>query len=595
MRFRTSIRYRLMALMICLTTVPVLIVTWTAAHHTRSSVEKELIEANRSRMLWAEQYLNELVDQLDALFYSLQINEPLMDGLSLDEPRSVGEQFRTQRYIQETLTSAFYASSRKVDELALYTHRNRRLYAVDFSTSGLIRSLDIGSGAWSRLSAGPVNLYFKQTGDSVSAFHSVNRFEDRALLGGLSVRINDRVWKQVGDILRGETDGAVFLMNDEGELLTGSSSAGAYEAELERFWVGKGVPATAGEFAKSNGFLLFRGEVDGGALTLLKAVPLSAVTASADDTVRAGAMLGLLFAALSALLSIVVSLRITRPIVALAKTMRTAPIHHFEMTSVNSRDEIGLLERGYNSMMQRIRELIEHEYQREIEVKNAQLMALQAQINPHFLNNTLLMVGGLALSKGVPEIYRIAKGIGDLLRYSIGSGAEPATLADELTHARNYLLIQEQRFLGRCKIAVDAEVPLPRLLLPRFALQPLIENAFEHGLQPKEGAWAIDIRMRRVGRRIVVAIRDNGVGMDASRLRALREELRAGRVTPEPVPGAGEGAEPRRRKGIGLRNVNSRLRLHFGKGAGIRLFSRPGGGTMTVFAMPMPSEEETNG
>jgi two-component system sensor histidine kinase YesM len=181
-----------------------------------------------------------------------------------------------------------------------------------------------------------------------------------------------------------------------------------------------------------------------------------------------------------------VSLRITRPIVGLAKTMRTAPIHHFEMTSVNSRDEIGLLERGYNSMMQRIRELIEHEYQREIEVKNAQLMALQAQINPHFLNNTLLMVGGLALSKGVPEIYRIAKGIGDLLRYSIGSGAEPASLADELTHARNYLLIQEQRFLGRCKIAVDAEDPLPRLLLPRFALQPLIENAFEHGLQPKD-------------------------------------------------------------------------------------------------------------
>jgi two-component system sensor histidine kinase YesM len=163
MLLRTSIRYRLMLLMICLTTLPVLIVTWTAAHNTRSSVEKELIEANRSRMLWAEQTLNELVDQIDALFYSLQINQPLMEGLSLDEHRSVGEQFRTQRYIQYTLTSALYANSRKVDEQSLYTHRNQRLCAVNFSTSGLIHSLDIGSGAWSRLAAGPVNLYFKQT------------------------------------------------------------------------------------------------------------------------------------------------------------------------------------------------------------------------------------------------------------------------------------------------------------------------------------------------------------------------------------------------------------------------------------------------
>ncbi|WP_309119638.1 sensor histidine kinase [Paenibacillus sp.] len=596
MFMRTSIRYRLMLLMICLTTIPVLIVTLTATHNTRSSVEKEIIEANRSRMLWAQQYLDELVERIDVLFYSLQINEPLMDGLNPIGNPSVGEQFRTQRYIQETLTSAFYANSRKVDELSLYTHQNQRLYSVNFSTSGLIHSLHIENGAWGRMTAGPVNLYFKQTGDSVSAFHSVNRFEDRALLGGLSVRINDGVWKQVGDILRSESDSAVFLMNDEGELLTGSSSAAEYDAVLDIYRQASADEADdeAG-YRKTERYFLFAEQVDGGALTLLKAVPISAVTESASDTVRAGVALGLLFAGLSVLASILVSLRISRPIVSLAKTMRTAPIRHFEMTSVNSRDEIGLLERGYNSMIQRIRELIEHEYQREIEVKNAQLMALQAQINPHFLNNALLMIGGMALSKGAPDIYRVAKGIGDLLRYSIGSGSETASLEDEVKHARNYLLIQEQRFLGRCRVSFVVEAPTPRLLVPRFALQPLIENAFEHGLQPKEGAWEIDIRIRTVGRRIAVLIRDNGVGIDALLLRALREELRTSVSLRPPARSAEERGEPPRRKGIGLRNVNSRLKLRFGAGAGIRIFSAPGAGTVIALALAMNVEgEETH-
>jgi len=578
-----SIRYRLMVLMICLTTIPVLVVTWFATQHTRSSVEKELIEANRSRMLWAQQYLDELVRQIDVLFYSLQINQTLMDGLSATEPQSVGRQFRTQQYIQETLTTAFYAHSRKIDQLSLYTHQNQSLYSVNFSTSGLIHSLDIRSGPWSRIGMSPISLYFKQSGDSIYAFHSVNAFETRALLGGLSVRINDQVWRQVSDILRSGPDSVVFLMNDEGELLAGSSASGSFDRALAAIRAEQDAGALQ-RFRRTEGHFLFAEQIEDGGLTILKAVPLSSVAASADSTVRTGLLAGLLAAAASVLASILVSLRISRPIVALAKTMRTAPIHHFEMTSVRSRDEIGLLERGYNSMMQRIKELIEHEYRRELEVKNAQLLALQAQINPHFLNNTLNLIGGLALSKGVPEIHTITRGIGDLLRYSIGSGEDTASLADELKHARNYLLIQEQRFRGRCRVVLRADEPPPDVRMPRFALQPLIENAFEHGLQPKPGAWEVEIRVRSIRGRVCVLIRDNGVGMDAETLQALREELRAG-VSLRPKPSAAEPGRPQRRKGIGLRNVDARLKLSFG-GAGVRLFSRPGAGTAIAIALP---------
>ena len=570
-----------MVLMICLTTVPVLIVTWIATNNTKRSVEKEIIEANASRMGWAAQYLDELVSQIDVLFYSLQINETLMDRLTHSGEWSEVEQFRNQRYFQDTLTSAFYANSRKIDELSLYMHGNRRVYTINFATSGLIYSLDIENGPWSRMLQEPISLYFKQTGDHLYAFHSVNRFQDQALLGGVSVRIAGNVWTELSDILDTEPNHPVFLLNDEGALLKGSSATqdesliGLYR---EQFRSGE-------EFRKTDRYFLFAKRVDHGALTLMKAVPISTVTRSANDTVRAGLLYGLLFAALSAAASIVFSLRISRPIVSLARTMRMTTIQQFELKSVQSRDEIGLLEHGYNSMMKRMKELIENEYVREIEVKEAQLMALQAQINPHFLNNTLNLIGGIALANQVPEIYRITKGIGELLRYSISMGDRLAPLEDEVRNVRNYLFIQEQRFLGRCTVRIDTVEPLPRLLLPRFTLQPLVENAFEHGLQPKEGQWRVHIRIRRVGGRIAILIQDNGVGMEEGRLREVRGELRSGAIgrTAE----AGDAQErPRKQKGIGLANVDSRVKLHFG-GSGLQLYSAPGKGTLIVLKLPM--------
>lgn len=589
---QTSIRYRLMVLMICLTTLPVLTVTWIAMNNTRGSVEKEIIDANRSRMLSADQYLDELIRQMDVLFYSLQVNQPLIEGLNAIDNQSGSGQFRTQKYIQETLTKAFYANSKKIDELALYTHQSQKIYSVNYANSGLIYSLDIEKGNWNRMLQAPINMYFKQSGSGIYAFHSMNRFADQELLGGLSVRMNKEVWKEVSNILKSEDDSSVFLVNDEGEQLSGSTvEPGLYDiADILNH---DGILNKELEIKKTDSHFIFIKRVDDGELTLIKALPITTIAESANNTVRAGIITGLLFAFASILLSIMVSLRITRPIVSLARTMRMTPIQQFELTSVRSQDEIGLLERGYNSMMQRMKELVENEYQKEIEVKNAQLMALQAQINPHFLNNTLNLIGGMALVKGAPEIYKITKVIGDLLRYSISSGIEAAALDEELKHIRNYLFIQEQRFSGRCTITIDYDGADLGIQLPRFTLQPLIENAFEHGLQPKEGSWKVQIRVKAIRKRMVFLIQDNGIGLDRTRLLMLRSELKDGmsikvdRLDPEKD-------RPRMRKGIGLQNVNARLKLHFGESAALRIFSQPGNGTLIALKLPLPKKEDVH-
>ncbi|WP_410512271.1 sensor histidine kinase [Paenibacillus sp. BR2-3] len=587
---RTSIRYRLMLMMICLTTLPVLTMTWIATDNTRESVEKEILEANHSRMMWANQYLNELFRQIDVLFYSLQVDQQLMDGLNMRENESIGMQFRTQKYIQETLTKAFYANSKKIDELALYTHQNRKAYSINYGNSGLNYSLDIEKGNWSRLLRQPVNMYFKETGNDIYAFHSINNFKDKRLLGGLSIRINKEVWKEVSNILKSEDESLVFLINDEGERLSGSTRDQSFEQVFDQLG-NDHIPPGEPEIIKTESYYIFIKRVDDGELTLIKALPISTISESANRTVKAGLITGSLFAFVSILLSIAVSLRITRPIVGLARTMRTTPLHQFEGTSIQSYDEIGLLERGYNSMMQRMKELVENGYQKEIEVKNAQLMALQAQINPHFLNNTLNLIGGMALVKGAPEIYKITKVIGDLLRYSISSGDDTATLEDELKHVRNYLFIQEQRFQGRCRVVVESDGQVNSLSLPRFTLQPLVENAFEHGLQSKEGNWTIEIRVKKIGHHLVIMILDNGAGIPKERLGALRSELIEGAALKPERPNLDlDNAKPKMRKGIGMQNVASRLKLHFGGEAGMRIFSKPETGTILVLKLPLERE-----
>jgi two-component system sensor histidine kinase YesM len=299
-------------------------------------------------------------------------------------------------------------------------------------------------------------------------------------------------------------------------------------------------------------------------------------------------IIGSIFALLSIMLSVFVSLRISRPIISLAKTMKTTQISDFKVKPVQSHDEIGLLESGYNIMMQRIKELIEVEYKKNIELKNAQLVAMQAQINPHFLNNTLHLIGGMALSKNIPEIYQITRAIGSLLRYAISNEGDMVTLNDELEHMKNYIFIQENRFLGRCSVEVSYDETVLSSRLPKFTLQPIVENAFEHGLQKKEGSWKVDIRIRHIKGRVCILVRDNGIGLSKERLDLVRTELQSG--VPIMTDRSGINGEKKRR-GIGLRNVNARLKLQFGSRYGARIFSSQGTGTLVALILPVSEKE----
>jgi two-component system, sensor histidine kinase YesM len=232
--------------------------------------------------------------------------------------------------------------------------------------------------------------------------------------------------------------------------------------------------------------------------------------------------------------------------------MKNVDIDEFKLRKVGEDNEIGLLENGYNLLMMRIRNLIDQEYKSEIELKNAQLKALQAQINPHFLYNTLQMMGGIALAHNVNEIYSIANTMADMFRYNISGGSDLVSINDEIRHTENYLYIQKLRFQDRIQVELVLDESISNVLIPKFTLQPLVENAFEHGLSKRTQGGKLIISVKETVDHLEITVWDNGEGMDEEQTQSLMEQIRNHNPL---IPGQNFG--------IGLKNVNARLRLLF--------------------------------
>jgi two-component system, sensor histidine kinase YesM len=255
--------------------------------------------------------------------------------------------------------------------------------------------------------------------------------------------------------------------------------------------------------------------------------------------------------------------------------MKAVEIQNFDVGLREPKsDEIGTLERRFNSMLRRIRELIQIEYKAKIQMRTAQVKALQAQINPHFLHNALQSIGGLALSRNVPEINEHVRAISDLFRYTILMKSDLVTVADELEHVGNYLNIQQLRFGDMMAIRIEADDDCLLCPIPKFSLQPIVENCFVHGLEGKMGQWSVSIRVERLLGEVEITIADNGVGIDEVPLEEIRMRL--------------EGGEDESKKGgsIGLHNVQARIRLLLGEEYGLFVSSVRGEGTTVRLLLP---------
>ena len=277
--------------------------------------------------------------------------------------------------------------------------------------------------------------------------------------------------------------------------------------------------------------------------------------------------------ALCALVSMRLSRQLFEPIRELNAAMGAVEEGRLDTRlEVRSTDEMGQLAGRFNRMAERLRAHLDESVRRRQELSDAQIRMMQAQLNPHFLYNTLDTVKWMGKINKVPEVATVAADLADILRSSI-SGDEFVTLSQELTTLNRYVEIQSIRFPGKFTLTTDVDEAALDVLVPKLMLQPIVENSIIHGFA--ESGGTISVTARLDAGELEVTVRDDGCGMSDESMKRFRD------------PGANE-----KRHHLGLRNVDAILRLHYGEGHGLRFLPTEGHGTCVSMTLPARYKED---
>ncbi|RKP53222.1 sensor histidine kinase [Cohnella endophytica] len=519
--------------------------------------------------------LEALLRQIDTIAAQVATNDSVQ-RLLMQELDGRRASFGERQSLQQ-ISRNYQAYATGIRSLELYTTDYRRMFPLD-DVSLNSRIPDEWISKADREMGGLVWLGLDPTDpDVVIAIRRV-RLIDRSFSHGgyLTVRI-ERSYFELTDSLT-EGDGsreAMVLLDEAGHTIASDfPPAAGVEAHLAS---GDDEVAIGGDSYKA---IRQQSATTGWTLAILTPVDYSTegIAVLRTAIVLAGSIGCLLFL----IFTFILSTMITRPILNLMKAMRGARLGSLKPNeSTSSTMEINELNHTYNQMVAYLNELIEVVYQKEIIQSRTELKALQAQINPHFLFNTLEAFYWELEEKGEDELARIVVAMSGLFRYVISRPDEDewVTIRDELDHAERYLQIMEMRMVDRLSWEINVDAASQGVPIPKLLVQPLVENAILHGIEQRTGPGKVllSIEASKQPGYTAVWVSDDGPGMDEASVLALREALAEGRSL------SSKGT------GVGLLNVQSRLKLYYGSftnGLDIRITEGEG----ASFGFEIPNE-----
>lgn len=277
-------------------------------------------------------------------------------------------------------------------------------------------------------------------------------------------------------------------------------------------------------------------------------------------------------------ISVFLSYALTKPLKNLEINMKKAERGEFDIrVEIESTNEIGKLARTFNLMIMKIKELMSQIVMEQEMKRVSELKALQAQIKPHFLYNTLDSIIWMAETGKMEEVVEMTSSLSKLLRSTIGEGEELIPIARELEHIRHYLMIQNMRYRHKFTYSIEVHEDILECSILKLVLQPLVENAIYHGIKHNPEQGHILIRGKREQNDITIQIIDNGVGMDAEQMSKLLLQK----------------ADYKIGSGVGVANVNHRIQLYFGDHYGLSFASETEEGTTVTLRIPALYEEES--
>lgn len=473
---------------------------------------------------------------------------------------------------------------------SIYIFDNQGRIFFDIKARGVRNDIKERMGEWKQIAreanGSPVLLSTREVTSVIDnkrfVFTVVRDVRDRYSLesvGTVAVDANLSVIEDVVNDLDAETKGQTLILDEENDVVYDSTKQQLTQNVSNDEIVKKAV-GRQGVFNMENGgepFLCVYQLSQETGWKFIVTIPLSELTESVSKNQNVIIAAALAVIVLAMILTVVFSYGLTGPLRKLMSKMRKVEDGDFNVRfHVRYEDEVGRLGRHFNHMLTRVQQLINEVYVTKLIKKEVEMEALQAQINPHFIYNTLESIRMNAEVHDDEETSEMIAILGDMLRYSTHYQNEKTTLQKEIEHLRNYIALMNYRFGSKVTLDVPSADRLEPVQMIKLVLQPIVENAITHGLDADPSHLRISLRFEIREQEGVLFVRDNGRGMTQQRMRQLNQTLK------EPLR-----ETPPQEHGIGLRNVNERLRLHYGEGYGLEISdSQPEKGTEIMIRLP---------
>lgn len=576
-----SIRKKILISMLTLTLFPILFVSIVSTTMSYRSMSSQLIYDYQMSSRWLQNRLELESDKIITYFYKFDIDKKIrgdiLDWCMYNEELSYSARWRIIT-VMNTITSI----NNSIRAIELFNLEKNEVLIAEPSGARLEKTIVSNEvlASWrSRDSNLQSNLVFLRTDNELLAYHQIHNFDDKRPISLIVFHFIPYHIQNILEEIRTVPDESIIILNDENDLIATNYGVNWNIDEETIEMIRRELKEKNQQGTFRNGRFWFYRSVDGGKIQLILSLPNQTIIKALLPTITVSLTAAIIAILSSVICSIIYSKSVSKPIQALANEMKTLTLNEYHVIPFeNRRDEIGILQDSFHYMVERNKDLITQQYQAKLEKRNAQLRALQAQINPHFMYNTLQVIGGMALEKEVPKIYSITVALSDILRYSLNFSQKMVPLEEEIEYLKSYIMIQNERFGGRIQLDFRIALETVNCMIPKLILQPIAENSFEHGLPNKSGPWILTIESKMIDdNELVVSIKDNGTGIEANRLMEIQSMI---------VSDASKVLITDSH--IGLLNVHARVKLlSSNEQHGISILSTPDTGTTVNVCMPV--------
>jgi two-component system sensor histidine kinase YesM len=579
-----TLKNKLLVCFLIVGTIPVLTSGFFSIMRSYDIAIERSREYTAEMLRQAEKHLQSKIQYVDNVALSAMINHSLIELLNQEDDVAKGRNKReVENYLKSLLIShRELASIVIIDRVGTVYSGNGKGLSRHFrlEESDLFRDVIAAKGRhiWFERQESVMmainekpSQVFPSAGILKSIYPTYGEYE-----GFMIINFSEKALVSIVEEAFADTPGNLYVLDGAKRTMLQTKTGEASPA-LESACVA-GMVASSGDYACELGgrehlISYVRNERTG--WVIASAMPVGFLAESANDIRDAIVTFSAIAGVLAVLFALLITRGVTRRFTQLQRVMRRVQAGDFATPIQEDKpDEIGQLSNAFAEMVHRVNALIRNNYEQKLREKNAQIKAMQAQILPHFLYNTLDSINWMLIERKEFDISRMVTALGNLFRASINRGDTLVTLRDEIAHVEDYLLLQKLRFEDRFQYRFEVDERLLDRRMPKFVLQPIVENALVHGLAQTLRDGRIEVLAYRDGNDIALEVRDNGVGIPEAKLRGLLLE--------EEAEGGADGAGGR----VGLHNIHHRVRLLYGPDYGVALFSPPGGGAIARVRLP---------